>query len=372
MSIQPFEPADLILRGPTQVAASIPYLLGFQPSESLVVVFATSHGRHILTARVDVPRSVSDIATLVDSVALMCWRAHENDAAFVSFIFYLSEPEGEECLVPAVQAVQGAVEQSGLRLDSISSVRHGIWRDELDDDVPAVLLEEVGLDAAAQWVAHGVTYEQSREALAARVCGSDTELARHVRELVASRGDSWKSQLVKTQAARRLVEDQIFDYLMTDMAQASPDRGRVSQELPKADDLATWAVALADNRVREPVLWRLAAGFGTSDTSAAHIHKEALPRLCALVRNVPNELVAPIASCAAAFAWQLGDGAMASIAADHGLSANPRNVLCGLVMSAVVGGVHPRVWIEMLGSMTLKQLRSGPCRNKPHNSSGRC
>ena len=364
MSIQPFEPADLILRGPTQVAASVPYLLGFQPSDSVVVVFATVRGRHILTARVDVPHDPEGTVAMYESALAICERAHEQRAAYVSFVIYPPDDGAGVRLPVVVEALRQAVERTHLSLDSIATVQHGTWRDELDRDAPALLLDEVGLDAAAQWVAHGVTYEASREDLAARICGPETDTSRAVREVIERNGDKWRRELVKTAASRRQMEDQIVAYVtVVNINSCSEARDHVSP-VPSAEEIAAWVIALADNRVREPLLWRLADGFLEGEASAIRLHQDALARLCALVRNTPAELAAPIASCAAAYAWQLGDGASAGIAADHGLNANPRNVLCGLVMSAVAAGVHPRVWLDMLRSMTLKQLRSGPRRSK--------
>ena len=186
-----------------------------------------------------------------------------------------------------------------------------------------------------------MTYEQSREALAARVCGSETELARQVRELVASRGDSWQSQLVKTQAARRLVEDQIFDYLMTDMAQASPDRGECHRSCPRPTGsrpglLHSPTIAFAN----------LCCGGWQRDLAlATHPRRTSTKKLCPdsvrlfamFLMNLwrPSRVVPPPLP---------GNSGMAPWRASRPImDCRPIHATCccGLVMSAVVGGVHP-------------------------------
>lgn len=362
MSTQPFEPVDLVLRGQAQVAASVPYLLGFQPTESIVAVFASARGRHVLTARLDLPEPVIEPAALFDALMSACAQAEQHGAKHASFILYPPESSVGPELPAVVTALRAAVGESALSLEGISTVHRGSVRDELDPNRQVSVLRDATLATEAQWVARGASFESSRLDLEARIGGPETDLAHAVASFIAARPVGWTRELVKNARVRRALEDQIVEHLFVTADSAALGERLETPEFPDAATLAAWAVGLTDSRVREPVLWRLAEGYPEAEHRAFEVQHSMLMTMCALVRNVPPDNAAPFASCVAAYSWQLGNGALARIAADHGLAAHPDNVLCRLVSEAVGSGVHPQVWLEMLGSMSLKELRAGPRR----------
>lgn len=365
MSTQPIEPVDLILRGQTQVAASVPYLLGFQPTDSIVAVFASTQGRHVLTARLDLPDPLIQPAALFDALMSVCARADQQGARHACFILYPPESSASPDVPVVVSTLQAAVGESTLSLEGISTVHRGLVRDELDPARQASVLRDAGLATRAQWMARGASYEASRVTLEARIGGPATPLAQHVESFIASQTAGWSRSVVRNARVRRLLEDEILDYLLLSSDRVTLGQGAADSELPCAATLAGWAVGLSDSRVREPVLWRLAQGCSGAVSREFENEHSLLMAMCALVRNVPGKYAAPMASCVAAYSWQLGNGAMARIAADHGLAADPDNVLCRLVAEAVKSGVHPDVWLEMLASMSLRELRSGPRVRRP-------
>lgn len=364
MTTQPTHAPKLVLRDPIQLATSIPYLLGFSPDDSIVLTFANEAGRHILTARNDLPGSDESAGRCALGLESICGRAVLEGATAVAAVFYPAADTSAVTLARLVTGMAIAVPQMGLELLSISSVSEGMWRNELAPDETAINLADAGVATAAEWVARGVSFQDSRSRLADSIRGPQTALAVQVREVIVSAPDSWDRDITRNRQLRRRIEDELVEYLEEFSSSSHEASIRNPVPLPRATELARWAVGLADNRVREPVLWRLAEASGGFSDLDDQRYGRVLDAMTVLLRNVPEEDTAPLASCVAALGWQMGNGAIANVAAVYGLEVDPRNVLCKLVNDAVRQGVHPRVWLEMLQAMTLNDLRSGPRRRR--------
>lgn len=364
MTTQPVQRHTLVLRDPIQLATSIPYLLGFSPDDSIVLTFADETGRHVLTARNDLPKPAEPPGRFVVGLEAICENGMLEGATSVAAVIYPSHGTSHVSLIRIVSGLAVVVPQMGLELLSVSSVREGMWRDELEPAEPAVNLAEAGVATAAEWVARGVAYQGSRAQLSDRIRGPETGLATRVREFIEDQPEAWDREITRNRELRRKIEDDIVSYIERFGSQSRVDPSMAPASMPNAQTLATWVVGLADSRVREPVLWRLAdRSAGLSDLDDARFY-QMLDSMSSLLRNTPEEDAAPLASCVAAFSWQLGNGAIADVAATYGLEVDPRNVLCQLVSDAVQHGVHPKMWVEMLQAMTLNELRSGPRRRR--------
>lgn len=365
MTTQPAEHETLVVRDPIQLAASIPYLLGFVPDSSIVLTFVGGRGVHLLTVRLDLPASTADSRSFAAAFDLICARALRDDAHSLSAFIYPPTDDATVDIDDVISMVIEACERGRLTLLNVHSVNQGVCHDELDRNAVGVVLADTGLSTAAEWVARGVSYQGSREELSSWVHGSDGSYPIEVRGYIDRQEPEWDCSITRNRAARRSIEDDIVGYIERFGSQsATPDFAPAA--LPRVATLASWVVALSDSRVREPVLWRLAESTRVGDGSGQS--RRMLDVMCLLLRSTPRRDAASLASCVAAFAWQCGNGAVADIAANHGLAADPQNVLCRLVSEAVGAGVHPSVWVEMLRAMTLDELRSGP-RRRRHNGS---
>jgi hypothetical protein len=80
--------------------------------------------------------------------------------------------------------------------------------------------------------------------------------------------------------------------------------------------------------------------------------------LISLVAMLGGAEVAPVAATLAAVVWQQGDGAFASIAAEHALRADPRNRLGALIWAACGSGMPPATWADVLATFSLADLRA--------------
>lgn len=372
MTTQPAQP-KLVLRSAVDVAASVPYLLGFVPDDSVALVFFDADYRHVLTARIDWPSRVATFEGCLDLIVDTCRNAIENGADQAQIVLYPPASVPPRHLRKVAAAVDGSLQGTGMAVISIGSVIDGFWRELGDPLAVRASLDDSGASAACQWVANGVSYLPDRDSVVDRIDGKPSPVALRLAELLNREDSDQLFPVTVLPKDRRALEDAIYDYLFPTVLSSDLDSPALPITLPEDSRLLRWALALADRRIREPLLWRFAQMYGDRTPDTDRALKEALDGLCLLVRNTPDEVVAAIASCAAALAWQQGNGALAQIAAERGLkvkitsgssrgSGSGRNVLCDLVFKAVEQGVHPSIWVEMLNSMTLQELRSGQSR----------
>lgn len=206
-----------------------------------------------------------------------------------------------------------------------------------------LVVDEVGDEIRAWFVEQGWGYVSNRESLIACVTGEPTETARELSGLLPV------DPPVLISADRRAIEDEIVRYLTHQPAR--------TVELPSTHTLVRWLPALEDRRVREPVLYRLTKPLFTRESVPWRTC--AADRLSLIVRHSPEHPVsAPVAAVLAAWAWTVGNGALAQIASEVALARDPRNVLADVVGGAVGVGAHPDLWLNALKSSTLRRLRS--------------
>jgi hypothetical protein len=108
-------PATLTLTDPGELAGAIPYLLGFSPGESLVVVMTDASGTLLVTMRTDYPDSGS-------SVAQTAWAGYVADrvlaakASRVGLVACTSQLERDPLTPEIVLALVNVVEEAGVEV----------------------------------------------------------------------------------------------------------------------------------------------------------------------------------------------------------------------------------------------------------------
>jgi len=367
MTTQPAHSELPAITSPADVAASVPYLLGFQPANSIVMVFRNNHKSQLaLTVRLDFPspgRECTDEAAILSQINHCARTAIAAGADEVDVVGFPGRDTGARRALLA--RVCEVVSDWGVQLMSWGVVIDGQWTDFSDPDSRPVALDTAGVRAQVNWVGQGVSYVASREDLHASVVGDATALSLEVLGRIepafADRGLPPRTN----SAARRRVEDSIVEFLS-----AAPEVGSLAVgEEPGSETLARWYLSLFDRRVREPILWRLATMDQLGDQPKAVVdwRGSALERLTWLVRNCPAQIGAPVSSVLAAFAWQCGSGALAMIAAENAVACDSRNILGSLVLQATRAGAQPGLWRATLASMTLGELRSSR-RTSPSGS----
>ena len=355
----------LDLTSPDHLVASLPYLLGFTPYESLVIVW-TKRGRLLLTQRVDLPSADSSVDFTRFAEALVRpLREHcPSEAILVVAGDQGADPALDAAAAPIepagrcdgdrplpmsdlVRAVCDVLEEMDVAVKDALHVEGDRFRSYLCDEaccpeegrtIDPVIANAVG----ASFAVSGVTALQSRSQLVS-VLEPDVAGVTRIEPLIVEREheiddvlgsgknqglEAWRDEQVERISALILEEGELSD-----------------------TDSVTVIVGLCDVRVRDTVLWHLTRAeqaYGTLD------------RLLLALRLAPNGYVAPIATCAALIAWLLGDGARAMIAIERALNDDPDYSLAGLIGGSLAAGLPPTAWSEVMRGLTVETCRARP------------
>jgi hypothetical protein len=318
---------------PADVLAVIPHLLGFHPSKSFVVIGAGRRPRERieLAFRYDLPDPplAGHAAEIAEHAAAVLRQRRLSTVICIGY--------GSGALVtPVADAVAGAVRRDGLRLHELLRVEDGRYWSYLCANPECCPPDGVPFDAqanpaAAAMTVAGLVAYPDRAALAgtlAPVTGAAasrmeqaTEQARDraaalIARAAAQRGAHATRLLVD--AGRQAVKDALTTY---------QDGGRIT-----ADETIAWlSVVLGHLAVRDDAWARMDPG-----------HRAAHVRLWTdVVRRVRPEYLPAPASLLAFTAWQSGEGALANIAIDRALEADPRYSLALLLRDIMDSGVPP-------------------------------
>jgi hypothetical protein len=327
-------PAHVRVSSPGDILAVVPHLLGFHPARSLVVVGVGSPGsapRIELAFRYDLPDPPGTAVTAEiagHAVAVLDQRRLHT----VIGIGY-----GPGALVtPMADALAAAVRERGLRLHELMRVEDGRYWSYICANPDCCPPDGVRFDvqaspAAAAMTVAGLVAYPDRAALAgtlapvtgpaARAMQRATTAARtRAAKLVSqgSQGGLDPATTLLAEAGRRTVRDFIASY-------------RGGRPITAAEPVAWLSVTLAHLPVRDDAWARMDPQY-----------RDAHLRMWSDVvrRARPAYLAAP-ASLLAFTAWQSGEGALANIALDRALAADPHYSLAHLLRDILDAGVPP-------------------------------
>lgn len=313
----------------TDLCAAVPHLLGFHPTESIVVVGVVGeHERIEFTLRLDLPDPEDEAV-----VAEICAQrmAHAGAHAVLVFV-YTADPivDGElprRSLVDTVAAPLGvplrdAVLVAGDRVWSYICADSGCCPPEgrvmRPDSAGSVAL-------AAAHALNGDVVLPDRDAVVATTTAVGGLAAVSMRQAIARAG------LERWPADDELVGDSLA---FVDRLTAAYADGAV--ELSH-DDAARFATRLFDLEVRDELIVRLADG------------NDELTRLVTdVARLAQPPFDAPAATLLAVAAYFRGHGVVAVAAAERALATDPSYSLARLLLDALERQVHPqhlrRIW----------------------------
>lgn len=335
-----------------------PYLVGFTPHESLVLIFLTSPPQRqvAVTLRVDLVAdscSAADRDSVVEHISGSLNRAQHFgvDLAQVHMLVYSAVASA----LPGARFVAAALnmcQSSGIEVGEVLATDgESMWHYRDGDGrcgnaVAVPVARGEALNVQFELVAAGVGFVANREVLADSLA-SDPERQVSPSRLAAARRERDRVSRTETAALswRQRAEDSLMGAMRTPY-----DAAEAYRRAP------VWALALADARVREPVMHRLL--LGSDPTARAGQLAQARSWLVGLVTMLGGSVRAPVAATLAAVAWQQGDGAFAGIAAEHALEADSTNRLGALIAAACSSGMPPATWADVLATFTLTELRT--------------
>jgi len=314
------------------ILAVVPHLLGFHPALSLVVLgIGGPHARIRLAFRYDLPDPPDELLTadIAAHAAGVLGRQHLSTAIIVGY-------GAGRTVTPVTDAVTPALRSAGIDVRDVLRVQDGRYWSYVCGDPgccppDGVPFDPAGHPAATALAAAGLTVRSDRAALAATLApapGSAESISQAteralrragklVDDALATQGRGDVLRLV-TEVGRRAVRAAVLRY-------------RRGGELTSSDEIAWLGLTLTDLRVRDDAWARMDPEF-----------RDAHQRLWTdLVRKLPPEHVPAPAALLAFTAWQAGDGALASIAIERALEADPAYSMALLIADALHAGLPP-------------------------------
>ncbi|HLU46185.1 MAG TPA: DUF4192 domain-containing protein [Natronosporangium sp.] len=318
----PSEAAPVRLRRPDDLVTLTPYLIGFHPADDLVLIgFAAD--RAVVSVRVDLP-DARGLAARVDDLLELATR-HPLEA--IAALGYGPAARTR----PALTAVRRAAAQRGLRVLDLLRVEDGRWWSELCPD-PGCCPPEgtpVSTDGvvAAQCTFAGLAPaadQQEFEARLAPVSGAERAALQRAADRVEQELAGWLAEL---DPAARAGEIRTAGIATVEAAiQRYAAGGRLNDE-----EIARLSLLLVSIPVRDAA-WRAIA------TPEPHLNLWT-----DVTRRADPLLVAAPASLLAFTAWRAGDGALARLALERALTADPDYPMARLLWQALRHGLPPSI-----------------------------
>ncbi len=318
------------LSSPGEIAAALPHVCGFVPTESLVVVALRGPRKRMgLTMRFDLA-ACGPVDLVAADVVARLRQAEASTALLVVF----TEQEGPLPRSELVAAVSASCEADGIAVHEALLVRTGRWFSYDCRDRRCCPPE--GTPVPAPSGSPGLSLLAAETVLDGRaVRGSRAELAATVAPpaLLAAKAAEQAQEAALQRWAERVVAD--GDGAERDAAAARWQRalagardGQFSLTPPELTDLA---VGLLDVRVRDVVLVQIV------DDS-----ESLLALLLTLARCTVPPDDAAVCTLLAITAWVRGDGALANIALDRAQATDPDYSLATLIRIGLDRAVPPR------------------------------
>jgi Domain of unknown function (DUF4192) len=345
------------LKTPTDIVDAVPYLLGFQPHDSLVVLSLRGERKRVgLTARVDLPPPEHAAQCARDFVGYLT-RDH---AAYSIVAFYPpSDGRAHPSVQPLADALTVQLRGAGIDLVEVVCVADGRWWSLLCMNEACCPSEGTPINAvstsacAAAMTYAGVAVLESRDELV-RTIAPVTGVVRVAMDYALTRVAEELAGRVGAGLADEVARESLVMWRAEVAARLAAEVGHV---MPlSVDDAARLILGLVDVRVRDQVLTWYDASRGEATRGL----------LVELVRRaLPPFDVAPLAL----FAWVCylqGNGSLAGIAIDRALAADPDYGMARLLDQALVGALDPAVFQSALRdpAMWTSTVETRPTRGR--------
>jgi hypothetical protein len=316
------------------VLAVVPYLLGFMPESSIVVIgTAPPDGTVKVTLRYDLPDPAdTEEAERIALHAFAVLRSQRLTAA-------LAVGYGPALLVtPLAGALKHTARKSGIELTDVLRVEDGRYWSctcQKPDCCPpeGKPFASSGHPAAATMAADRAQVLSGRDAVAASIAPVSGEAAESMRQATRRAEQLHLTPALITArdprargAARKALAD---EGLAAVAGMIAVYRG--GGQYTAGYQLAWPVVALTDTRVRDDACARMDQRY-----TGAHLRMWT-----DAVRHAPPGYVAAPASLLAFVAWQAGNGPLANVALDRALADDPGYVMADLLRKVVGAGAPP-------------------------------
>ncbi|GGN89731.1 hypothetical protein GCM10010112_74490 [Actinoplanes lobatus] len=306
---------SLVLRTPSDLLAALPFLLGYHPRDDLALVGL--RGRELdFGACLDLPPP-DRCAETAREVAGAVARQRPDAMVIVGY----GPPRR---VTPVVLSVAEALRAAGVRIDDVLRVDDGRWWSYLCEDPGCCPPQGLPCPPPDSVIAASATY-LGRVALPSR--------EHLVAQVAAVRGPARRAMAAATERARSRFPELLDDVRRIRRA------GRLA--IREAEKRYRSGAALTDDEVAW--LGSLLVDRGVEDYALDRTGPEEWRvRLWTdVVRRVEKAFVAAPACLLGFAAWRLGRGALARVAVDRALSAEPGHQLARMLFEVLICGVPP-------------------------------
>jgi hypothetical protein len=307
-------------REPVDLIAVVPFLLGFHPQDSVVLLtFGAAETFH---ARVDLPAEPDEQAEVVDMLAEVLSRHRVRRAALLLYT--------EDAWVAATfhDAAVARLVADGVELVDVLRVGRDRFHDAGDVDHPGTPYDVRTHRFTAEQVLEGTVVHHNRAELAATLDPVDPADARAVAEeaqrVAAGLFGPTGRERDDLAPQARWVQQVIRRHVGAGTPLTVPDAARL-----------VLLVALVEVR---DVAWAEMSRPG------AHAHVELWRDL---VRRCPRDLLPATASLLAFAAWLSGHGALAWCALDRCAEVDPEYSMADCISGLLEGAVPPSTWVPI-------------------------
>jgi hypothetical protein len=344
----------ITLRSPADLVAATPYLLGFHPTGSLVVL-GFDDRRLVFAVRGGLSEA-GDPPELVASDALRA--AERPEVSAVAILGY--GPAGE--VDPMVHALHRSAAERGLFVKDALRVDSGRWWSYVCEDPRCCPPEGTPIDHATSEVSARCAYE----GLAAAPSRD------HVARLVAPVGGPARSAMTQaTDRAEQRFRDRLASVPEGEQVAAVQAAGTAAVNAaieryagggPLDDDELAWlSILLVSIPVRDAAWWSI-----TNVELHLRLWGDA-------TRRVDPALVAAPATLLGFTAWRAGDGVLAGLALDRALHEDPSYSLAHTILGCVQQGPPPDLldvwgtpaWAERAERAERAEHERDPRRHRP-------
>jgi len=356
------EQAVLSLRNPGDLLAAIPYLVGFHPDDSIVVVgLAGPRMRVVFTMRSDLPASTDpdEAAERAQYLTRVLALQHPASAMVAGF-------GAGARVTPVIDAVRAELDRHHIPLQEALRAHEGRYWSYLCPEGPCCPADGTAYDPRASEIAARATLAgcvvlPNRAALVAEAAPVEGA-ARTAMRRATARAEERFGALVTGEltAAASGARDRPLVRAGVTAVTAAIDRHAAGGRL--GDDEIAWLAALLTHlRVRDEAWVRV-------DARDDPAYRRVLRGLWAhMLRRVERDYV-PAPACLLAYtAWRDGDGGLANVALDRARLADPSYTMTGLLEKLLGTGTPPSDWRPLTpGDLRHDDARDARARSRRH------
>jgi hypothetical protein len=320
------------LTSPHDLLVAIPFLIGYHPADSLVIVSLKEECVG-MAMRVDYPNpEVGDVSDMFDALVFHLVREGAQGALVVAYV-----PPGRADGLHILENISLALSRAEIPIRESLLIANGRWRSVLCANVECCPIEGNELPeisssrVAVEQVAEGRPmpygdFEGMADSISSLSLSTEKEFMEQVEQ---ARIDSADEQI---QAAQRNGALSVLDLASRFIA------GSLGRDIRSDQELSALALgSLSDIQVRDFAL-------GSHDQTSLEVYW-AMWRY--LVRIAPSGFVAPVASLLAAISYERGEGALAQRCLDRALEDDPSYSLASLLRRVFNAGWPPQSFAAM-------------------------